>query len=98
MAPQGASGADLGPRGDASGQAEIDAAGGRVPATDRDDFFCVRYAVWYNSVDCAFRTKYDTAPGCRGCEQGRFNLRRHDSRLGLPAWCEPLIRRHGGRG
>ena len=42
-----------------------------------DDFFCLRFAVWYPSFDCALRTRFDTCPGCRGCEQGRFNLKRH---------------------
>jgi hypothetical protein len=42
-----------------------------------DDFFCLRYRVWYPSVDCAYRTLYRTCPGCLACEQGRFNLKRH---------------------
>jgi len=42
-----------------------------------DDFFCLRYQVWYPSFDCAVRTKFRTAPGCERCEQGRFNLKRH---------------------
>ena len=42
-----------------------------------DDFFCLRYGVWYPSFDCAVRTRYRTSPGCRNCEQGRFNLKRH---------------------
>ncbi len=42
-----------------------------------DDFFCLRYQVWYPSGDCAFRTKFKTSPGCLDCEQGRFNLKRH---------------------
>ena len=42
-----------------------------------DDFFCLRFGVWYSSFDCAFRTKYDTCPGCAACEQGRFNFQRH---------------------
>jgi hypothetical protein len=46
-----------------------------------DDFFCLRYQVWYPSIDCAFRTRFKTAPGCLNCEQGRFNLKRHASQL-----------------
>ena len=46
----------------------------REPA---DDFVCLRYRVWYSSLDCAVRTHFKTAPGCLGCSQGRFNLRRH---------------------
>jgi hypothetical protein len=42
-----------------------------------DDFFCIRYQVWYPSMDCAIRTRYKTSPGCLHCEQGRFNLKRH---------------------
>ena len=46
-----------------------------------DDFFCLRYGVWYPSLDCAYRTKFQTAPGCLDCDQGRFNLKRHSARL-----------------
>ena len=42
-----------------------------------DDFFCLRFQVWYPSLDCAFRTRFDTCPACRDCDQGRFNLKRH---------------------
>ena len=42
-----------------------------------DDFFCLRFRVWYPSFDCAVRTRFDTCPSCRSCEQGRFNLKRH---------------------
>ncbi len=46
-----------------------------------DDFFCLRYQVWYPSYDCAIRTKFRTSPGCLNCEQGRFNLKRHAAAL-----------------
>ena len=46
-----------------------------------DDFFCLRYEVWYPSLDCALRTKFRTSPGCLHCQQGRFNLKRHDQAL-----------------
>jgi len=46
-----------------------------------DDFFCLRFGVWYNSWDCAYRTRFRTCGGCRDCEQGRFNLRRHEAVL-----------------
>lgn len=46
-----------------------------------DDFFCVRYQVWYPSFDCAIRTKHRTFDGCLDCEQGRFNLKRHQPAL-----------------
>lgn len=42
-----------------------------------DDFFCLRFQVWYASRDCAIRTKFRTCEGCLDCEQGRFNLKRH---------------------
>ena len=42
-----------------------------------DDFFCLRYGVWYPSIDCAFRTYHATCDGCLDCVQGRFNLKRH---------------------
>jgi hypothetical protein len=47
-----------------------------VPASG-DDFFCIRYRVWYPSFDCAIRTQFHTAEGCLRCDQGRFNLKRH---------------------
>ncbi len=46
-----------------------------------DDFFCLRYQVWYPSRDCAIRTKYKTSGGCLDCDQGRFNLKRHAASL-----------------
>jgi hypothetical protein len=46
-----------------------------------DDFYCLRYGVWYPSLDCAFRTKYQTSPGCARCDQGVFNLKRHHEAL-----------------
>lgn len=46
-----------------------------------DDFVCLRYAIPYPSIDCAIRTKFRTSPGCDHCEQGRFNLKRHEARL-----------------
>jgi len=46
-----------------------------------DDFFCLRFRVWYPSRDCAIRTKFETAQGCLDCDQGRFNLKRHAGSL-----------------
>lgn len=46
-----------------------------------DDFFCLRYQVWYPSRDCAIRTKFRTSGGCLDCDQGRFNLKRHAASL-----------------
>ncbi len=66
---------------------------GRARAARRepgDDFFCVRYQIWYPSFDCAIRTQHRTAPGCLDCEQGRFNLKRHQNavqRMRFPLDC-----------
>ena len=46
-----------------------------------DDFYCLRFGVWYPSFDCAVRTRFQTCPGCSRCDQGRFNLRRHATGL-----------------
>ena len=46
-----------------------------------DDFICLRYQVWYPSIDCALRTRFKTSTGCLNCDQGRFNLKRHWARL-----------------
>jgi len=47
------------------------------------DFFCLRFQVWYPSQDCAVRTRFQTYDGCRNCDQGRFNLKRHAATVGL---------------
>ncbi len=52
-------------------------AGRQSPRDTEDDFYCLRYQVWYPSHDCAFRTYFRTSPGCLDCQQGRFNLKRH---------------------
>ncbi len=49
----------------------------RAPRDPGDDFFCLRYQVWYASRDCAIRTRFRTCGGCLDCDQGRFNLARH---------------------
>ncbi len=46
-----------------------------------DDFFCLRFRIWYPSIDCAFRTRFGTSSACARCDQGRFNLRRHAAAL-----------------
>jgi hypothetical protein len=51
-----------------------------------DDFFCNRYRVWYPSFDCAIRTRFQTAPGCLRCDQGRFNLKRHAAAVRGVRW------------
>ncbi len=39
------------------------------------DFYCWRYGVWYNLMDCCYRHARRTFPGCAGCGQGRHNLK-----------------------
>jgi hypothetical protein len=51
-----------------------------------DDFFCLRYRVWYPSFDCAIRTRFRTSDGCLRCDQGRFNLRRHGEAVSRVRW------------
>ena len=67
-------------RNDQTAPAETlpEAWGRREPG---DDFFCLRYRIWYPSYDCAVRTKFHTAPGCARCDQGQFNHRRHADAL-----------------
>ena len=57
--------------------------GSRAPG---DDFFCIRYRIWYPSFDCAIRTRFHTAEGCLRCDQGRFNLKRHAADLRGVRW------------
>jgi len=66
-----------------------DESPGPVPVgtpTAEDDFFCIRYRVWYPSFDCAIRTRFHTAEGCLRCDQGRFNLKRHAAALHGIRW------------
>ena len=51
-----------------------------------DDFFCLRYRVWYPSFDCALRTRFVTSSGCLRSDQGRFNLKRHVGALRGIRW------------
>jgi hypothetical protein len=53
-----------------------------TPRQPGDDFYCLRYEVWYGSFDCAVRTYFRTCRGCLDCEQGRFNLHRHRDEMG----------------
>jgi hypothetical protein len=39
------------------------------------DFYCWKYGVWYNVMDCCYRHERRTYSGCAGCGQGRNNLR-----------------------
>ena len=53
----------------------------QAPKDTEDDFFCLRFQVWYPSIDCAYRTQWRTCGGCANCDQGRFNLKRHAASL-----------------
>jgi len=66
-----------------------DEAPGAIPSGTRgvgDDFFCIRYRVWYPSFDCAIRTQFRTSEGCLRCDQGRFNRKRHAVALHRIRW------------
>jgi len=45
------------------------------PRCAGDDFFCVKYQVWYALADCNLRVLHRTYQGCVDCFQGRVNLR-----------------------
>ena len=46
----------------------------RPPNTE---FYCWKYGVWYNLMDCCDRHVRRTFPGCAGCGQGESNLRQN---------------------
>ena len=66
-----------------SGGEEKAARKGRVPEDmlkcsyrpPSADFYCWRFKLWYNTLDCAFRTQHHTFEGCARCAQGNFNLK-----------------------
>ena len=39
------------------------------------DFFCWKYGVWYNLMDCCYRHERHTFSGCSDCGQGAGNLK-----------------------
>ena len=87
-APEGALGTEERAMFDPHEDVEDDAQG-TIPVGTRatgDDFFCLRYRVWYPSFDCAIRTRFHTAEGCLRCDQGRFNLKRHDAAVRGIRW------------
>jgi hypothetical protein len=45
------------------------------------DFYCWKYGVWYNLMDCCYRHSRGTYSGCAGCSQGESNLRQHRHRF-----------------
>ena len=44
------------------------------------DFFCWKFGVWYNVMDCCYRHARQTYSGCSDCGQGEMNLRQHEER------------------
>jgi hypothetical protein len=44
------------------------------------NFFCWKYGVWYNLMDCCYRHDRRTFSGCSGCGQGASNLRTNRAR------------------
>jgi hypothetical protein len=45
------------------------------------NFFCWKYGVWYNLMDCCYRHFRKTYSGCTGCGQGANNLRANKDRF-----------------
>ena len=45
------------------------------------NFFCWKYGVWYNLLDCCYRHFNETYSGCTGCGQGANNLRANKDRF-----------------
>lgn len=39
------------------------------------DFYCWKYGVWYNLMECCLRHDENTYEGCGDCGQGRNNLK-----------------------
>lgn len=59
------------------------------------DFFCWKYGVWYNLLDCCYRHARETYPGCAPCGQGASNLKSNKERY--LALRSPGDRRRNGR-
>jgi len=45
------------------------------------DFFCWKYGVWYNLLDCCYRHARKTYTGCASCGQGASNLKVNKGRF-----------------
>lgn len=41
------------------------------------DFYCWKYGVWYNVMDCCYRHDRQTFEGCADCGQGARNIKVH---------------------
>jgi hypothetical protein len=44
------------------------------------DFYCWKFGVWYNLMDCCYRHDQRTYEGCVDCGQGHSNLRQNRER------------------
>jgi hypothetical protein len=44
------------------------------------NFFCWKFGVWYNVMDCCYRHDHRTYSGCASCDQGAGNLKAHQTR------------------
>jgi hypothetical protein len=44
------------------------------------NFFCWKYGVWYNLMDCCYRHDHRTYEGCGPCGQGAGNLKANRER------------------
>jgi len=45
------------------------------------NFFCWKYGVWYNLLDCCYRHYRQTYTGCSDCGQGESNLKANKERF-----------------
>ena len=65
-------------------------AAGEAPAAEGtrgpfDDFFCIKYQVWYRLEDCVYRGVNKTFSGCVNCFQGHLNIRSRETGARPPA-------------
>jgi hypothetical protein len=79
----------LGPRGvvrSPGGNDDSGAGSDRPPALEvircnyrpaDADFYCWKFGVWYNVMDCCYRHDQRTYEGCTDCGQGAGNLRQN---------------------
>src|SRR5262245_17152949 len=45
------------------------------------NFFCWKYGVWYNLMDCCYRHFHQTYSGCTDCGQGANHLKANKDRF-----------------
>jgi len=45
------------------------------------DFYCWKFGVWYNLLDCCYRHAFRTYSGCTDCGQGSSNLKARRQRI-----------------